>query len=122
MKKFILAALIPAALAGVAAPALAQPMPPRHNDAWALTPARNAEIRSDIQRLRADIDRAQARRTISPREASGLRREAADIQRQYAAFSRGRLDRNEVRRLQDRVNDVRAHLRMERRDWDGRRG
>lgn len=122
MKTFILAALIPATLAGVAAPALAQPMPPRHNDAWALTPARNAEIRSDIQRLRADIDRAQARRTISPREASGLRREAADIQRQYAAFSRGGLDRNEVRRLQDRVNDVRVHLRMERRDWDGRRG
>ena len=66
--------------------------------------------------------RAQARRTISAREATGLRRQAADIQRQYATFSRGGLDRNEVRTLQDRVNDVRVHLRMERRDWDGRRG
>ena len=89
---------------------------------WNLTPARSAQIRQDIASLKHAIDRAAARRTISPREAAGLRRQARDVQRLYGQYARGGLDRGEVRNLQQRVNSVRVALRMERRDWDGRRG
>ena len=91
-------------------------------DAWRLTPARNNEIRQDINSLNNAIDRAAARRTISPREAQGLRQQARDVQRLYGQYARNGLDRGEVRNLQSRVNSVRVALRMERRDWDGRRG
>ena len=102
--------------------AQAQPHGRGHNDGWAMTPARNTEIRQDINQLRTAIDRAAARRTISPREAQGLRRQAQDIVRLYGQYQRGGLDRGEVRNLQQRVNAVRVALRMERRDWDGHRG
>jgi len=121
MKKLTLTALIAATLIGVTSPAMAQPMG-RHNDAWALTPARNSQIRQDINGLDRAIARAQARRTISPREAQGLRRDAIQVQRLYARYARGGLDRQEVRDLQGRVNGVRQQLRLERRDWDGQRG
>jgi hypothetical protein len=99
----------------------ARPGPAMH-DGWRLTPARSTEIRQDINSLRNAIDRAAARRTISQREATGLRRQARDVQRLYAQYQRGGLTRAEVRNLQDRVNSVRVALRMERRDWDNRRG
>lgn len=120
-KKIAASLALAAASLTIAGVAQAQPMA-RHNDGWALTPARNAQIRQDISSLRNAIDRATARRAISPREAQGLRREAQDVQRLYAQYQRGGLDRGEVRNLQDRVNAVRMGLRMERRDWDGRRG
>lgn len=137
MKKLTLTAMIAATLIGVASPALAQPMGPQpmgahpmgsqahgthHNDAWALSPARNAQIRQDINGLTRAIDRAAARHTISAREAQGLRRDANQVKRLYARYARGGLDRQEVRDLQGRVNAVRQQLRLERRDWDGQRG
>jgi hypothetical protein len=90
--------------------------------AWQLTPARSSQIRSDIGSLRTAIDRAAARRTISKREAAGLRNDARNIQQLYASYARGGLSRTEVQALQSRVNNVRVALRMERRDWDNRRG
>jgi len=117
---------IAAAALSFAGAAQAQPYGgPRHevrNDAWRMTPARNTEIRQDINSLDRTIDRAVQRRTISQREATGLRRQANDVKRLYAQYARNGLDRNEVRNLQQRVNSVRVALRMERRDWDGRRG
>lgn len=111
-----------AAVLGLAtiAPAVAEAAP-RH-EAARYTPARNADVRADINGLRAAIDRAAARRTISPREATGLRREAAEIQRLYARYARGGLDRQEARTLQNRVDRVRMALKLERRDTDRRRG
>jgi hypothetical protein len=94
----------------------------RQQDAWRLTPARNAQIRQDINSLGNAIDRAAARRTISRREATGLRKNARDVQRLYASYARNGLTRAEVRNLESRVNSIRVALRMERRDWDGRRG
>jgi len=91
-------------------------------EAWQLTPARSNQIRSDIGSLRTAIDRAAARRTISQREAAGLRNDAREIQRLYASYARGGLSRGEVQALQSRINTVRVALRMERRDWDNRRG
>ena len=90
--------------------------------AWQLTPARSSEIRQDIQSLRSAIDRAAARRTISSREANGLRADARNIQQLYGSYARNGLTRSEVQTLQNRVNRVRVALRMERRDWDNRRG
>ncbi len=129
-KKFAAPLALAAAGLSIAGAAQAQPMyGPTHHPvhrpmppAWSLTPARSAQIRQDIASLNGAIDRAAARRTLSPREASGLRKQARDVQRVYAQYQRGGLTRGEVRNLQDRVNTVRVALRMERRDWDGRRG
>lgn len=125
-KKLAAPLAIAAAALSLAGAAQAQPYGQhRHesrNQAWHLTPARNSEIRQDIASLNKAIDRAAARRTISQREATGLRRQARDVQRLYAQYQRGGLDRSEVRALQNRVNSVRVALRMERRDWDSRRG
>lgn len=118
-KKFAAPLALAAASLSIAGAAQAQPA--RHGG-WNITPARSAQIRSDINALNNAIDRAAARRTISPREANGLHRQARDVQRLYVQYSRGGLDRQEVRNLQNRVNSVRVALRMERRDWDGRRG
>ncbi len=136
MKKLIPAALALAILGSAASPAMAQQWQNNgnhngnnhgynnngHNNNGWRNPAVNAQIRDDINGLRQAIDRAAARRTISGREAVGLRQQARNIQTQYADFARGGLDRREVNTLQDHVNKVRDRLRMERRDWDGRRG
>lgn len=114
---------IAAAGLAIAMPAQAQARDHAHHaPAWQLTPARNAEIRQDVASLRNAIDRAAARRTISQREAAGLRSEARAIQQTHQRYARDGLSRAEVRTLQDRVNRVRVALRMERRDWDGHRG
>jgi hypothetical protein len=115
-------ALLAAGLA-VAVPAQARDYRhENHQQAWRLTPQRSAEIHQDISSLGKAIDRAAARRTISQREATGLRRQARDVQRLYSQYARGGLTRAEVMNLQQRVNSVRVALRMERRDWDNRRG
>lgn len=127
--KFLAAPLaLAVATLAVASPAQAQNHRPgntynnHYNDAWRMTPQRNGEIRQDINSLNNAIDRATARRTISQREAQRLRGDARDIQRLYANYARNGLTRGEVQTLQNRVNKVRIALRMERRDWDGRRG
>lgn len=122
MKNFKSIAAPLALAAGLALAAPAQAAPHHRQEAWQLTPARNAEIRQDVHSLNRAIDRAAARRTISQREASGLRNQARDVQRLYVSYARGGLTRQEVRNLEMRVNSVRGALRMERRDWDSRRG
>lgn len=92
----------------------------RHDNRY--TASRHALIRSDIRELRRDIDRAAARRMISRREAAGLYRDAFSIDRLYARYARGGLDRQEMRTLQRKVDRVQAAIRMESRDRDGRRG
>jgi len=44
-----------------------------NNRGWQMTPQRTAMIRADIDQLDNAISRAADRRTISPREAQGLR-------------------------------------------------
>jgi hypothetical protein len=106
--------LISVALAGTALTAAA----PASAQAWRLTPIVSAQIRQDINQLDAQISRAQQRRTISPREAVSLRRDALQLRRTYAIYQRGGLNRAEVRTLQNGVNRLHARLRLERRDWD----
>lgn len=114
MRKFLISAALASATLFAAAPATAQP--------WRLSPAIQREIQQDINQLDRRIDRAQQRRTISRREATGLRRDALQIRRTYGLYARNGLDRREVRDLQNRVNVVHQRLRFERRDWDRGRG
>ena len=112
MRKFVLsAALITAGLMTV--PASAQ--------AWRIQPSIQRQIQGDIDQLQTQIQRAAQRRTISPREATSLRRTALNVQQTYRRFNRGGLNRVEVTELENRINTVRQQLRLDRRDWDGRR-
>lgn len=92
----------------------------RHN-AGRPTPVRDNKIRADINNLNRNIDRAIARRTISNREATGLKRDAAQIQRLYAQYARNGLTQVEQRTLRNRVDRIENQLRAERRDNDNRR-
>jgi len=118
--KIVAPALIAAMGIGAAASVPAEAAPWNHN-AGRPTPARDANIRADINGLNRDIDRAAARRTISPREANGLRRQAVQVQRLYANYARNGLTPSEVRTLQNRVDQIRVALHMERRDWNNHR-
>ena len=95
---------------------------PASAQAWRIQPRAQREIQQDINQLQNQIQRAQQRRTISQREAMGLRRDATNLQRTYNNYLRGGLNRTEVRALQNQVNRIHIKLRLERRDWDGRRG
>ncbi|MES2301795.1 MAG: hypothetical protein V4521_06940 [Pseudomonadota bacterium] len=126
MRKTVLAAVLSTMIAGVATPALAQ-----HNDRYPgnnraeasyLTPARNAEIRRDINQLDRKIDRAVANRAISRREAVGLHRDARDVKQLYSRYADRGLNVNEYRTLERRVATITDRLRSERWDRDGRRG
>ena len=113
------------AIGGASAPASAQNYRNNHNTYernWHPSQAANAMIRRDINDLRQAVNRSDRRGRISEREWSGLRNEVRNIQSLYSSYSWGGLTRNEVAALESRINRVRAMLRMERRDYDGRRG
>jgi hypothetical protein len=114
MRKLLIPALMAAAALSGTAPASAQ--------SWRLQSSVQRQIQADISQLNNQISRAQQRRTISPREANGLRRDAFGLQRLYDNYRRNGLDRVEVTRLENQVNRLRQNLRLERRDWDNRRG
>ncbi|MBB4858207.1 hypothetical protein HNO88_001526 [Novosphingobium chloroacetimidivorans] len=121
LTKIVVPALIAVMGAGtMAVPAQAQAYG-RH-DAGHATPVRNSNIRADINGLNRDIDRAFARRTISNREATSLKRDAIQVQRLYQQYARNGLTRTETRTLQARVDRIHVALRAERRDRDNRRG
>ena len=86
------------------------------------TPARNANVRADINRLEHKIDRAAARRTISQREAFGLKRQAREVRQLYGHYARNGLTARETQTLKIRVDRIQYALRGERWDRDGRRG
>lgn len=113
MRKLIIMALAASATLS-AMPASAQ--------AWRLRPAVRSQIQSDINQLDRQITRAAQRRTVSAREATGLRRQAAQLQRTYNRYGRNGFTRAEIAALEGQANRVRQQLRLERRDWDGRRG
>ncbi|WP_395330967.1 hypothetical protein WBP06_01030 [Novosphingobium sp. BL-8H] len=119
--RFIAPALVATLGISAIAPGIAEAAAP-HREAARITPNREASIRADIAGLRGQIDRAAARRTISPREADGLRRDAADIQRMHTAYARGGLNTREMQTLQTRIDRVHFALRAERNDRNGHRG
>ncbi|MBX3561508.1 MAG: hypothetical protein KF780_06800 [Sphingomonas sp.] len=115
-----LASATVASTAVVVSPAMAQPGRGYQQPNRGHQQAIHREIRQDINELERRIQQAQQRRTISPREAQGLRREAIQIRQLYNRFSRNGLDRREVRELEQRINRVHRQLRFQQRDWDRR--
>jgi HAMP domain-containing protein len=113
MRKLILSMMV-ASTAFAAVPASAQ--------AWRIQPGAQRQIQTDINQLENRIQRAAQKRTITQREATGLRREALALQRLHNRYARNGLDRNEVGQLETQVNRLHQQLRLERRDWDRRRG
>ena len=114
MRKILVSALIAGSMFAATAPASAQPFRMQANV--------QRQIQGDISQLGNQINNATQRRTISAREATSLRRQALQVQRLYSQFARNGLNQSEVRTLQQQVNAVRQSLRLERRDWNNRRG
>lgn len=86
------------------------------------TPARAEAIRDQLDQLERRIARADHRDRVSEREAFGLRRDIAFTRQQFRDYNRDGLSDREFRKLQSRIDRIRFSLRMERADWDGRRG
>ena len=113
MRKFLIPLMAFGAFAA-AAPASAQ--------SWRAQPAAaHGQIRQEIGQLHQQIANAQQRGRISQREANGLRRQVAQLQNNYARFSRGGIDRREYAMLDSQLRQVRQNLRTERADVDRRR-
>lgn len=123
MRKVLLSVALGAAtIAGtVAIPAAAQaqrswqhPYGPTHGQIRALL--------VDLNRAENRIERSLRRGFISPREAFGLRREANSIRFQLNRAARNGIGGREFASLRFQVNRLEQRIRMERRDWDRRRG
>lgn len=76
----------------------------------------------DLNRAEMRINRSLQRRIISPREATGLRREAISIRGQLNRAARNGIGGREFASLRVQVNRLEQRVTMERRDWDRRRG
>ena len=126
MRKFIIPALVLSTVVGVA-PAAAQHggyHADRANVGWNRGgPSRQAinELLRDLQRAENGIQRSVQRRIISQREATGLRREANQIERRLQLASRNGVTGREFGALRVQVNRLEQRLRIERQDRDGRR-
>lgn len=81
-----------------------------------------AQIKRDIARLDARIDRALTHRQISAREGFALRRDVRELQRLYNRFATGGMTRWEARTLESRIAEANRAFIFERRDRDNRRG
>jgi hypothetical protein len=121
-RPFVSAALAAAALA--AAPASAQYHGGRHHGWHQRGPSRHAvgELLRQLDRIDLRILRSDRRGIISPREALGLRREAAHVRGRLHRASRNGLSAREFADIRAQINRLEQHLRVERRDRDGRRG
>ena len=105
-KKIVASALAASLALGVAAPASAA--------AW------NApgQLRQEIAQLDHKIDRAEANRTISRREAQQLDRQVDRLQDAFRSYARGGFTRYELASLNNGIDQVKRQLRAERRDSD----
>jgi Spy/CpxP family protein refolding chaperone len=129
MRKFLIPALVLSTVVGVA-PAAAN-HGGYHSDqghgqhaGWNRGgPSRQAinELLRDLQRAENGIQRSVQRRVISQREATGLRREANQIERRLNLASRNGISGREFGALRVQVNRLEQRLRIERQDRDGRR-
>ena len=74
-------------------------------------------LRSEIAQRDKQIDRAEARRTISHREAQQLDRQVDRLQNTFRAYARDGFTRYELASLNNGIAQVRNQLRSQR--WDG---
>ena len=104
-KKIITSALAASLALGIAAPASAA--------------VYNAGgLRQEIAQLDNRIDRAEANRTISRREAQQLERQVDRLHDVFRSYARGGFSRYELASLNNQIDSVKRQLRFERRDGD----
>ena len=105
--KLVASALAASLALGIAAPASAAVFNP-------------GSLRQQIAQLDNQIDRAEARRTISHREAQALDRQVDRLEDTFRSYARGGFTRYELANLDNRIEQVKRQLRFERRDGDRR--
>lgn len=86
------------------------------------TPVRSAAVWNAITALEADVNRADARDTISEREAAGIRAQINAIKDTYHRWNRNGLTPGEATALNNRIQAQRNRLQNERHDPDHHRG
>lgn len=129
LSKIIVPAILAAGLLGSAGAASAQPAGgpaydhrgDDHRNWGQRTPARAEAIRDQIRNLQERVNRNDWRGRISEREARGLRQDVRALQDQFRFFNRNGLDNREMRILENRIQQIRGRLQVERHDRDGRR-
>jgi hypothetical protein len=125
MRKFLISAAVAAAATmTVAVPASAQRGRPHFDRGYNHNNVNRQQVNEllrDLARAENQIDRGVQRRTISQREAQGLRREAANIRMRLQRSGRDGIDQREFAQLRARVNHLEQRVRIERRDRDNRR-
>lgn len=80
------------------------------------------ELLQRLDRVEHRIDRSARRGIVSPREAFSLRRYANRIEYRIHRAGRQGLSRRQFAELNLQVDRLERRLRIERRDFDGRRG
>ncbi|WP_336981307.1 hypothetical protein [Altererythrobacter fulvus] len=106
LAKLIAPAIAASLVLGAAVPASAAPWQGRDN------------YRQEIAQLDRQIDRAQERRLISPREAERLERKVDQLQDLHARYARNGLTRAEGQILDQRINTVKRQIASEVADRD----
>ncbi len=119
MKKLIVPALVLATASAAALPAAAQVYGPRAqiqaNGYW-----QPINVRQSNLDRRIDVGLRSGQ--LSRREATRLRAEFNSLLRLEASYRRGGLTAWERADLDRRFDRLSAQVRIERRDWDNRRG
>lgn len=110
----------PASAHGAPQPQHAPNHAPNHATADA-TPVRASALWQQIAQLERDVSRAEARKTISRKEAAGLRRDIANLKQQYRRYNVNGISLSEAHSLEQGIAKVRHHLKTERRDDDRHR-
>ncbi len=82
---------------------------------------RPGELRSEIAQLDRQIDRAEARRDISHREAARLNAQVDRLEATFRSYARGGFTRYELAAIDSRIDTVKRQLAVQSRD-NNRRG
>jgi hypothetical protein len=78
------------------------------------------QMRQQIAQLDRQIDRAQANRMISHREARQLDQRVDNIRAMFNGYARGGFTRYELSNLDNRIDAVKRQLAVQARSYDDR--
>ena len=123
MRKLLISAALATATIAAAVPTAAMAQPGYGWQRGGPTRAQVGDLLRDLNRAEQRINQAtyQRRDGISPREATGLRREAQSIRLRLNLAMRNGINSREFFDLRSRVNRLEARVRFERNDRDNRR-
>jgi hypothetical protein len=121
MRKILIAAALATSAIAAATPALAQPGYGHGRPGWEQMRPRVDALQRDLNDVDRRIQFAVQRRTVSPREAMGLRAEAGQIRGAIARAGRNGISDREFVGLRSRVDRLQARLQVERNDRNNHR-